>query len=289
MRILTDPGIVDKAVIALAESVASILADQNGDKAVALTKTFEQCSDYLKANVVTDDDPSRTNTIPDDGKLTSRLKEMVAAMVVADPSLKREYALYSLLHSSHGRRLAEHLNSLFKNEKDNPPMTRTEEMFEMRKYVKGTNGGLAAIAKRVISEGSTSLTEHEFTDLWKTEAGSTAAFVKEFEGPRTVKHDAYAIVRDASQVKTYLKSFPNMMRVDPVSTETSSTLVSDDSKKAADQLKALVEEQRAKAPTLTISELYERVYADPANRKLTARAHRRPNASSPSYDSELQR
>jgi transcriptional regulator with GAF, ATPase, and Fis domain len=61
----------------------------------------------------------------------------------------------------------------------------------------------------------------------------------------------------------------------------------DANKKAADQLKALVEEQRAKAPTLTTSELFERVYADPANRKLTARAHRRPDISSPSYDAEL--
>jgi hypothetical protein len=101
-------------------------------------------------------------------------KEMVAAMVIADPSKTEEEHLFALLHSSHGRSLANHLNNLAK--KDSQPMSRTEEMQEMHKFVKSTPGGMTSIAKRVISEGGTSLTENEYADLWKAEAGGTVAF-----------------------------------------------------------------------------------------------------------------
>jgi hypothetical protein len=84
------------------------------------------------------------------------------------------------------------------------------------------------------------------------------------------------------------KGYPNMMSVEPVSIEVGDTSGSDDSWKASEQLAALVEEQRARAPTLTTSKLYERVYADPTNKALVARAHKRPTASSTS-GSELQR
>jgi hypothetical protein len=180
------------------------------------------------------------------------------------------------------RRLAEHLSNLMKKES---PMTRPEEMQQMRDFIKScTPNGMVAIAKHVIEKGETSLTEPEFTELWIAEAGSPAAFAKEFAGPPNEKHRAYAIVRDANQVKTYLKV--NMMSVEPVSTEVGNTSVSDDSFKAADQLKALVEEQRRRAPTLSTSALYDAVYADPANRTITARAHPRRSSTS---GSELQR
>jgi hypothetical protein len=76
-----------------------------------------------------------------------------------------------------------------------------------------------------------------------------------------------------------------LMDTIPTSVEVGSTDVVSDAWKAAAQLAALVEEQRARAPTLTTSELYRRVYADPANRSITGRAH--PSTSSISYDAEL--
>jgi hypothetical protein len=75
-----------------------------------------------------------------------------------------------------------------------------------------------------------------------------------------------------------------MMRTEPMSVGVGDTSVEDDSWKASELLAALVEEQRARAPTLTTSKLYERVYADPANKALVARAHKRPTASSVSTD-----
>ena len=44
--------IIDKSVKALAQSVASILANQHCDKALAMATTFTQCRDYLQRNVV---------------------------------------------------------------------------------------------------------------------------------------------------------------------------------------------------------------------------------------------
>jgi hypothetical protein len=41
-----------------------------------------------------DDDPQRTNTIDDDKKLSGKLREMVAAMITAVPSLSEEHAMH---------------------------------------------------------------------------------------------------------------------------------------------------------------------------------------------------
>jgi hypothetical protein len=48
------------------------------------------------------------------------------------------------------------------------------------------------------------------------------------------------------------------------------------------------DENAVRQSRLTISALYDKVYADPANKAVVARAHRRPTASSTS-GSELQR
>jgi hypothetical protein len=76
--------------------------------------------------------------------------------------------------------------------------------------------------------------------------------------------------------------------LEPTSVEVGSTVTADDSKAAYDKLMEMAEKQRALAPTLTIQQLFARVFADPANAKLANAAHRRPQASSTS-GSELQR
>jgi hypothetical protein len=62
-----------------------------------------------------DDDPD------DDNKVSAKLNAMVDAMIVAAPSISRQQAAHYLLHNAHGRRLAEHLNSLSKHEEPNMP------------------------------------------------------------------------------------------------------------------------------------------------------------------------
>ncbi|MFY9955906.1 hypothetical protein [Bradyrhizobium sp.] len=235
-------------------------------------------------DIMKESDPRRTNTIEDDEKVSAKLKTFARLMVIADPSKTEEEHLYRLLHTARGVRRAEFMNSLSKNEKDNPPMTRTEEMATMRTFVK--QGGMAAIAKRILETGGTSLNEMEYTTLVQEDASlKKISFEKAFQDPDTQR--AYQVVRDATQVKTYLKSYPGMMSVEVVSTEVGSTLTTDDSWKAAAQLQTLVEAQRAKAPTLTTSALFEAVYSAPENKTLVARAHGRPDVSSTSGD-ELQ-
>jgi hypothetical protein len=102
------------------------------------------------------------------------------------------------------------------------------------------------------------------------------------------EHQAYARIVDSNIEirRALLKSLPNMMSVEVVSTEVGSTSVVSDAWKAAAQLQAKIEQQRRLAPTLTRTEIQEMVYADPDNKLLVAQAH--PTTSSTSGD-ELQR
>src|ERR1700732_818145 len=104
-----------------------------------------------------------------------------------------------------------------------------------------------------------------------------AAFERILTAPTS---EGVALRKEYARVSA--KSFPNEMSTEPMSVEVGDTSVSDDSWKAAEQLAALVEEQFSRAPWMTKSKLYEAVYADPTNKALVARAHRRPAASSTS-------
>ncbi len=71
------------------------------------------------------------------------------------------------------------------------------------------------------------------------------------------------------------KGYPNLMDIEPVSTEAGSSEFEADSAEALKQLNEMVEEQRRRAPTLTTGQLFERVFQDPANAKLAARTYPR--------------
>jgi hypothetical protein len=70
------------------------------------------------APLAKDDDPERTNTIPDDDKVSAKLRAMVDALIVAGRFTDRQTATHYLLHTPHGRRLAEHLNSISKHKEE---------------------------------------------------------------------------------------------------------------------------------------------------------------------------
>jgi hypothetical protein len=84
------------------------------------------------------------------------------------------------------------------------------------------------------------------------------------------------------------KRTPQLVEVEPRSVEVGDTNEDgeSDATKAAAQIAALVEEQRTRAPTLTVSELYSRFYANPANKKLVARAHGRSSPSAAALQGE---
>jgi hypothetical protein len=66
---------------------------------------------------ITDENMIDPNDTP--SSLLPKLNDMVQAMVMAEPTLTEEHALFHILHSPHGRKLAEHLNNLTKKD---PPM-----------------------------------------------------------------------------------------------------------------------------------------------------------------------
>ena len=147
-------------------------------------------------------------------------------------------------------------------------MNRSEEMQEMRKFVK--SGGMLAVAKRIIETGSTSLTEPEYTELVQEDAAlRKVSFEKAFADPTT--QQAYAIIREAGYVKSL--GYPNVMSTTPTSVGVGSSSVSDDSEKAVAALRDMAEKQHR---------TFEQVFADPANAKLvsaTYTKHHMPAAS----------
>jgi hypothetical protein len=221
-------------------------------------------NDIMLAKVAADDE-QRTNTIPDDDKVSAKLRSMVDAMIVAVPTLDRQTATHYLLHTPKGRRLAEHFNSISKR-KDETPMPTVDIMKlhnpdSVIEFIKSSGASEFVISEVIMGHAR----------LNKRDGESDAqAFARVFPKFQT----AYGVS----------KGYPNMMSVEPVSVEVGDTTVEDDSWKAAAQLTALVEEQRARARWMTASKLYERVYADPANKAVVARAHKRPTASSVNTD-----
>jgi hypothetical protein len=247
------------------DEVACVLRGANAGAKVLIRKAENDVIDGV--DII---DPNDTPTA-----LHPQLQHMVNAMIQAVPSLKQEHALFFLLHSPHGRALARHLSEVTKAKEHSMPQV---DILKLRNIE-----SVAEISKAII-KGDTGMDEHTFAQILMGHArtakraneSDAAAFSRVFTDPANIE------IRRAHALT---KSFPNVMSVEPVSVETGSTLVTDDSATAADQLRTLVEQQRARAPTLTTSQLFERVYADPANKAVVARAHRRSSTSG----DELQR
>jgi hypothetical protein len=63
------------------------------------------------------------------------------------------------------------------------------------------------------------------------------------------------------------------METTHTSVEAGSTVTADDSKAAHDKLMEMAKKQHALAPTLSVQQWFERLFADPTNAKLAAAAH----------------
>jgi hypothetical protein len=224
---------------------------------------------------------------PDDDKVSPKLRAMIEAIVTHAPivvtgrhgkpdiTLNREQTGQYLIHTPHGRRLAEHLNNFLKGETEMPTVDimklhNPESVIEVCKNISG---------------GSMELSEEDFTKMVTGHAHITKQpFEKVFSLPDVQR--AYAVVREAGHLQAlrYGKAFPNLMSVEPVSVVVGDTSVSDDSWKASDQLTAKMEEQRRLAPWMTATQAWEKIYADPGNKSLVYRAHKLPTTSSVNTD-----
>jgi hypothetical protein len=228
----------------------------------------------LKANLndendpVDDDDPDNPSS---NTPLLAKLNDMVIALRAACPGLSPEQAIHFLLFSPRGRRLAEHLNTLKRNEE--PPTIDITKLHNIASVIE--------IAKQINTDGNASgISEHQFTSIVQGHAklakraneSDVAAFARIFTDPANVElRKAHALTKS-----------PNMMSVTPTSVETGSTLVTDDSAEAVRLLNEMAEKQHR---------TFEQVFADPANGELAGRTYtsaHRPNVSSTS-GSELQR
>jgi hypothetical protein len=164
----TSAEIIDQAVGQLAEYFTSILADdQIVNKNVAVAELFEDFGDHLKAN---------TNA----AQSFHDRKRRIAEQLMADEAEAKKKPPTRKEHS----------------------MTRADEMQEMSKFIKTTPNGFTSVAKQIVDKGTTSLTEHEYINLWKADSAlhkeakesDAQAFAREFGGERTAKHDAYDVV-----------------------------------------------------------------------------------------------
>lgn len=99
-------------------------------------------NDVMLRKAARDDDVTGDHPGDDDKKLSGKLRQMVAALITAAPSLSEEHAMHFLLHSPTGRKLAEYLNHLAKRK--DPPM-----QVNIMKLIEVTEQGLMAqVTKR---------------------------------------------------------------------------------------------------------------------------------------------
>ncbi|SHK94330.1 hypothetical protein SAMN05444321_1227 [Bradyrhizobium lablabi] len=253
----SNTAIIDEATEQLAEYLGAIIADNSINKTARLSRLFEDYGDYLKANV---SDEQRTNTIPDDEKVSGRLKDLASAMIVAEPTLTEKTAMFYLLHHPRGRALArEHLKPSISKHKE-----QIMPQIDIMKVIAITEQGLMA-------------------QVTKRDGESYAkSFSRKFENDIDFRKQW----RDLTEAKHSMALDPvvlakGMATLTPTSTEVGNTNFVDDSAEAVRLLQEMADKQHR---------TFEQVFTDPANKALAGRTYtaaHRPTASSTSGD-ELQ-
>jgi len=213
---------------------------------------------YRKANEPrADDDEQRTNTIPDDDKVSAKLRAMVEAMIVAVPSLDRQTATHFLLHTPHGRRLAQHFNSISKHEDEPMPQVNVFKLSNIE--------SVREIAKHITENDD--IAEFDFTKILMGHAQLNK---------RDKEADGAALERiltppGNSELRLAYRTTKGMASLEPTSVGVGSTLVSDDSAEAVRLLREMAETQ---------GRSFEQGVTDPANAKLVGRTYTQHHRSS---------
>jgi hypothetical protein len=149
-------------------------------------------------------------------------------------------------------------------------------------------GGAMTISKHMIEKNSTYLTSNEYYEvlmeaakLEKRDNENISSAFARIVDENIEYRKGMVIARRYGESIAKRSGYPDVMSLEPVSVEAGSTEVEDDSTEAIRQLNELAEAQRARAPTMTAAQAFERVFQDPANAKLAANTYRRrPNACS---------
>ena len=227
--------------------------------------------DYSKLEIEPDDDDDDDDN-DDPATSASKIEQFISIVSEAYPGMSRQDCIAFLLTSASGRKLALHLATITK--KEEPIMDRTEQLRSIAK-----DFGIHRLAKCLIDDGEPhGISEFELTKLMNDEAqkswqqGETTegAFARYYSDPENLD------LRKALQIA---KSVPNFMSIEPTQVggdDAFDTSVADSSAKAMTKLQEMAEEQRKRSPTLTVAQCFARVFEDPANAQLAAKAHRRP-------------
>lgn len=203
-------------------------------------------NDIIVAKAAKDDDVTGDHASDDDKNLSGKLRAMVSALITAAPSLREDQAMSFLLHSPHGRKLAEHLNNIIsKTEKDPPMMPQVNIM----KLIEVTEQGLMAQVTQRDGESY-----HQ-------------SFARRYENDISFRKQ-WAALTDAKHLMALGKG---MASLTPTSTSVGDTSVADDSAEAV----RLLSEMAARN-----GRSFEQVFADPANAKLARQTYTQHHRSS---------
>jgi hypothetical protein len=231
------------------DEVSAVIRGANQGAQVLICKADD--APYLFNDIMlrnaTDDDEQRTNIIPDDDKVSSKLRSMVDAMIAAAPSLDRQQAAHYLLHNAHGRRLAEHLNSISKQKETIMPQVN------ILKCITIMDDALMAQAR--LSKRADETDAKSYSRLMKDDS----TFLRQCAAIQDAKH-------------TVAKG---MATLQPTSVGVGSTLVADDSAEAVRLLTAAAAKN---------GRSFETEFADPANATLASRTYTANHRSSVSMD-----
>jgi hypothetical protein len=223
---------------------------------LAVARRFER---VFKADANDEDetDDDETNDGDDDGDrrhLVDQLADLIAEGGAADGEISRRDALRWLLHTERGQAL----------------VARTKRTTMTTPVLK--------IAKALADAGRSFVTEHDLTKMIEQHAlrdrrdGETPeqAFARVFaadDAEGRLFRKAIAICKQAP------------LQIDPLQVGGDDATDSDDPEAALAELRRLADDQRRRSPELTSEQAFGRVFADPANAALAARAHRRPTAN----------
>jgi hypothetical protein len=174
-------------------------------------------------------------TDDDDDKLSAKLQSMVDAMIAAAPTLDRQTATHYLLHTPHGRRLAEHLNSISKHKETNMPQPAILKLATIME-----DALMASVVKR---DGES----------------YAQSFSRRYENDIDFRR-SWAAVSEAKK----LSAMKGMAILTPTSVGVGNTNVSDDSSEAVRLLQQMCEKQ---------GRSFESVFSDPANAKLASQTY----------------
>jgi hypothetical protein len=272
---IVDDGSADAATVAALKSATLKLASRYSDPEHALKQLYSaetELGDLLRravAIVTKDDDATDDGDDDDGGGLTGHpVVQMAQLLVASGHKADLTSALNYLLTTSHGAAL---LHRTHKGEHNT--MSTNETVESILK-----DCGPVSFCKAIVDRGRAPCTETELVAVLSKHAAEQfsmpgdRAFAKLYEAEISVRR-ACAI---AKAMPFVADSTPLMVGgVDAMHSAVSDT----ESSEAYAQLETMAARMRATSPWLSADQAFARVFENPANASVAAKAHRRPSAT----------